>query len=339
MSRQANPMMIGGFVLGALILLVMAILVFSSGALFQDKRQFVSYFPGTVQGLGVGARVEFEGVQVGRVTSISLEYDADAGSFRVPVRYEVWADSTKIIGGRIDDIDQAYRMLVEEKGLRAKLQSVSLVTGQYMVSLSLQPNSAIRLLEPDKDIIEIPTIEADRDRLEQALESLDLNQLVNRATGAMDAIHALATSDDLRGLVMQGGDTLREMQQLLTTLNAGLRPLLQRIDDTLADYSALAASTETQVNGLASNLQANSAQLRQLSDDLEQQIAAVSTSAKGTFQLASEAFGSVEELVGERSSMRHEFELLIREAAGAARSLRILADYLQQHPDALIKGK
>lgn len=339
MSRQANPLMIGGFVLGALVLLVAAILVFSSGALFQDKRQFVSYFPGTVQGLGVGARVEFEGVQVGRVTGISLEYDADAGSFRVPVRYEVWADSTKITGGRIDDIDQAYRMLVEEKGLRAKLQSISLVTGQYMVSLSLQPDSAIRLVETDNGVIEIPTIEADRDRLEQALESLDINQLVNRATGAMDAIHQLATSDELRGLVMQGGDTLREMQQLLASLNAGLQPLLQRIDNTLAEYAALAATTETQVTGLASHLQASSAQLRQLSESLDQQIAAVSASATGTFRLASVALGSVEDLVGERSSTRHEFERLIREGAGAARSLRILADYLQQHPDALIKGK
>ena len=47
----------------------------------------------------------------------------------------------------------------------------------------------------------------------------------------------------------------------------------------------------------------------------------------------------VESLVGEGSATRYDLDLLLKEGASAARSLRLLADYLEQNPDALIKGK
>jgi paraquat-inducible protein B len=51
------------------------------------------------------------------------------------------------------------------------------------------------------------------------------------------------------------------------------------------------------------------------------------------------AFKSVDELVGKRSPMRADLEDTLKEIKAAARSLRVLADYLEQHPDALLKGK
>ena len=41
MSRQANPVAIGGFVLGAVVIIVASILVFGSGTWFQDKTRVV----------------------------------------------------------------------------------------------------------------------------------------------------------------------------------------------------------------------------------------------------------------------------------------------------------
>ena len=98
MSRQANPVAIGGFVLGALVLIVVAILVLSSGTLFRTKTQAVSYFPGTVQGLTAGSRVVFQGVQVGEVTEIQLDYHPTDDQFLIPVRYDIWQDSVTVAG-------------------------------------------------------------------------------------------------------------------------------------------------------------------------------------------------------------------------------------------------
>ena len=54
---------------------------------------------------------------------------------------------------------------------------------------------------------------------------------------------------------------------------------------------------------------------------------------------ATAASMSVNELVGETSSTRDNLDRALKEFASAARSLRILAEYLEQHPDALLKGK
>jgi paraquat-inducible protein B len=68
MSRQANPALIGGFILGAILLLVVGLVLFGSGRYFQDITTAVLYFEGDVQGLNVGAAVKFRGVKIGEVT-------------------------------------------------------------------------------------------------------------------------------------------------------------------------------------------------------------------------------------------------------------------------------
>jgi paraquat-inducible protein B len=68
MGRKANPTVIGAFIVGAVVLIVAALMVFGSGTLFTRKHAFVLYFDGSVNGLNVGAPVKFRGVKVGAVT-------------------------------------------------------------------------------------------------------------------------------------------------------------------------------------------------------------------------------------------------------------------------------
>ena len=75
MSRKVNKTAIGVFVVGALILLMVAIVVFGSGNLFKQTNKFVLYFDGSVKGLSIGAPVVFRGVSIGTVKDISLIYD------------------------------------------------------------------------------------------------------------------------------------------------------------------------------------------------------------------------------------------------------------------------
>ena len=75
MAKQANRMMIGGFVVIAVILLAASLVVFGSGKFFKKTNEYVLYFDGSVKGLSVGAPVLFQGVQVGSVTSISIHAD------------------------------------------------------------------------------------------------------------------------------------------------------------------------------------------------------------------------------------------------------------------------
>ena len=55
MAKQANRMMIGGFVVLAVFLLAASIVVFGSGRFFKKTELYVMYFEGSVKGLSVGA--------------------------------------------------------------------------------------------------------------------------------------------------------------------------------------------------------------------------------------------------------------------------------------------
>lgn len=334
MSQQANPMAIGGFVLGALALLVIAILVFSSGRLFQAKTEAVTYFPGTVQGLTVGAPVEFQGVQVGEVTEIRLDYRPEQRQFRIPVSYDLWRDSVTVMGERTAEIEgrPPLQFLVEDRGLRAQLVSVSLVTGQYVVALSFQPGSPLEYLGKETGRIEIPAIEATRDRVEGMLKNLDLPGLINTAIGTLDAVRQRAEDPALKSLVANADQAVVAARKLLADLNAGVKPLLQRTDDTLEDYAALAQTARQRLTTLAASLEQTSADIGTLARDVNRQVEPLSQSARGALE-------SMQGLVSEGSAPRYNLELLLEEGASAARSLRLLADYLEQNPEALIRGK
>ena len=84
MSKPANKRLIGIFVLGAISLLVIAIVVLGSGKLFTKTFKAVCFFEGSVGGLSVGAAVVFNGVRIGDVTDVVLRYDTRDLSATIP---------------------------------------------------------------------------------------------------------------------------------------------------------------------------------------------------------------------------------------------------------------
>ena len=62
-------------------------------------------------------------------------------------------------------------------------------------------------------------------------------------------------------------------------------------------------------------------------------------SADLTLDQASATLASAEGMVGEGSQVRFGLNSTIGEISGAARSIRIFADYLERHPEALLRGK
>lgn len=338
MSSKANPMVIGGFVLGALTLTVAAILVFSTGTLFRAADAMVSYFPGTVQGLRVGASVAFRGVQVGQVTDIELNFYGHEHRTEVAIYYELWPDTLRVVEGALGkNRAAAYKRAIEMVGLRAQLTSVSMVTGQYQISLVEAPDTPASFLNRkwDGDRIEIPTIPATRDRLADMLKGLDLDRLVTAAIDALDGIRALSTDPQMRALAGNANQLLGKTQKLVEDAD----PLLKQVDGTLADYSVLAKDLGSRFDDLAGRLEATLSDISTLSASLNTQVAPVSQSARDALGSANKAFRSITDMTGAESTTRYDLDLLLKEGAGAARSLRILAEYLQQNPDALIKGR
>lgn len=341
MSREANPTIIGGFVLGAVALVVIGILVFSSGAWLRERLYLVTYFPGSVQGLNVGAQVQFQGVPIGQVVEIGLDYLADRDSFRVPVRYEVWPRSIDVLGERKGTTSsELLQHLVDESGLSAQLESVSLVTGQYLVSLSLNPG----LPKPDTGplpdgSIQVPAIAAVRDRVQQMLENLHLDELVNTAQDTLNGINRLVNAGETRSALNNLDRTLSGIANLVDNLDRQIQPLAERADSAIDKYEQLGEVLQEEVAPVLRELTEAGQAVSALAQRMETEVGPIAGSTRRALEEAAQAMNAVSQLTAEGSSTRYELDQLLRTATHAARSIRSLADYLERHPEALLQGK
>jgi paraquat-inducible protein B len=58
-----------------------------------------------------------------------------------------------------------------------------------------------------------------------------------------------------------------------------------------------------------------------------------------TLKEAQSTLNALRGSVGQDSPLYYELMRVLKELTGAARSIRLMADYLERHPDALIYGK
>ena len=98
MRQQANPTLIGGFIVGAVALIVIGLLVFGRGRFLTEQRTSVLYFDDALEGLSVGAPVTFQGVRIGSVRNIQVQYLPREGEFRVPVFIDIEPGRVKEVG-------------------------------------------------------------------------------------------------------------------------------------------------------------------------------------------------------------------------------------------------
>jgi paraquat-inducible protein B len=147
---------------------------------YTKKVQYVMFFDGSVRGLSAGAPVEFKGIRVGSVLDIRLEYDAAEEIFRIPVLVEL--EPERIIeregGAAIEPYETLARLV--DKGLRARLQTGSLLTGQLFVELGMHPDTPVNLAGADLQYPELPTIAG------ASLESI--TQAVDRFVARLDQV-------------------------------------------------------------------------------------------------------------------------------------------------------
>ena len=164
--KRANPAVIGGFIVGAVVLVIAGVMILGSGKLFTETIKCVMYFEGAIQGLYVGAPVNFRGVKVGSVTNIKMQLDRQNFNIRIPVIVEF----PKGAGGTMEMLHADPRTLKDalaaliERGLQAQLQTESLLTGQLFIQLDLPPAMSPEAapkeptFDPATKLLEIPTV-------------------------------------------------------------------------------------------------------------------------------------------------------------------------------------
>ncbi len=201
MSRRANPCMIGAFVLGAVGLGVAAVLVFGSGTFFEQRNPFVLYFDSSVKGLEVGSPVIFQGVEAGTVTTVNAIINFKTGVVAIPVYIEIVRGRVQVVGDPGVEGGVASEI---KRGMRARLKSLSLITGKLYVDLDYYPDKPAVFKGFDPDTPEIPTIPSELEEIRatvgqfiKELRRLPLSELVDRLASAASGVDRLMNKPEL----------------------------------------------------------------------------------------------------------------------------------------------
>jgi paraquat-inducible protein B len=316
MSKKANKTLIGVFVIGAIALLVVAVIVFGSGKLFADKETMVMYFSGSVKGLNVGSPVVFRGVRIGSVKDIALQFDSKDVSFLIPVYIEIDFDKIDVVGQ--PDLDErAYLDELIEKGLRAQLELQSIVTGQLMINLDFHPKAPARFVGLDKRYRELPTTTSGLEELLKTAQELPIKELFDKLLKAIEGIEKIVNSPNIASSLHSLDESLAKLKVVLTKVDHDIGPIMANLKDISKSVKTIAKEGETVPGQLNKTL----------------------VTAQTALTQGEKALSSIKNLTAENSALSQELGIALRDVSSAARSLKYFTDYLQKHPESLIQGK
>jgi len=289
---------------------------------YAKKNRWLLQFDGSVRGLTVGSPVEFRGIRIGQVLDINLEYDSKEKAFRIPVLVEIEPERIKVLGERdLTDQKQMDNFLVDQ-GLRAQLKTGSLITGQLFVELDFHPEAPPAKIIWEGRYPQIPTVPTSMEEITTSLtallkklEKLPIEQIGNDVRDTVQGAKRLVNSAELQQSVAALNKTLVQAQEFAASLKTVIAPELE---------SAVA------------NLNSTLKHTRQLAQNFDRTVA---PEIDATLKEAQSTLSAIKGPVSKDSPLYYELMRVFKELSGAARSIRVMADYLERNPDALIYGK
>jgi len=275
-------------------------------AQFTQKIPFLVHFDGSVRGLHPGAPVEFRGITVGAVTSVDLAFDPATARIRIPVGIEI--EPQRLVPGGLSREELAsndhHRMAeLVKRGLRAQLQSGNLLTGELLVDLTFAPGAPPAELDTSGPIPVIPSVPTTIEALQASV------------TAIMNKVAGLPIEELLASLNRTAGglDRLVNAPETQEALHA-LGPAMTQLRDSIARVETSAGPLLTSLRGTAD-------------------------AATTTLRRAESTLTATQRTIGSDSRLAGDIEGMMQELTRAARSIRVFADYLDRHPEALIRGK
>ena len=334
MRKKANPAAIGAFVLVGLVLVIAAIATLASGQIFSETRAFICYFDESIQGLNVGAAVKYRGVPIGQVTDIGIYRDPVAEASFLTVLLEIDLDLVRDLGGTANLQDDALLEARIAEGLRARLETESIVTGIRFVYLDVWTDRGPPVLvNPDGPYPEIPTIPSAMAALGQSatdilarLSSVDVPAISVGLTSLLDQLNDRTGELDLAEVNHAMVDMLNAFERLAES---------EDIDLALANLRGTLEGVRTLTQNMNEHLGPTLARL----DTASVEMAATMQAARETMEILRTSAQHSEAMLRPESSFRYSMEQSMTEMAAAAEALRRLTEMLERNPRALVAGK
>ena len=273
----------------------------AEAAAYGKRVPYVTYVQSSIKDLAAGSPVQIFGIQVGQVTDVKLSFDPATNEARVRVAFEI--EPARAFGPSESDQNAGVMQKLVQNGMRVKMESSDLIAGQEVLSLGFVPMTGPAQITMEGDAMVLPGQSGGFDNLTGALSDVasKLDQIPFEEIGK-NLDHLLASANQT-----VGGP---EMHQAVHSLAM-----------TLANAEDLSRDAKQNLTPALQRLPEISAQLQSAVAQANAFMASVNTG------------------YGQDSDFQRSTKRVLDEANDAARSIRLLADYLERHPEALVEGK
>ena len=233
----------------------------------REVHSYVLYFDESLRGLAPGAQVDFRGIPLGEVKSVSIEYDREDKSVRFPVEIDIYPERMRSRyrpgAPEMSAMERNPQQLLDRmvaRGFRAQLKSANLLTGQLYVALDFFPKASRAQIDWSKKPVQLPTAPGALEDIQQTLGNIatKLEKVPFDTIGA-DLSRALKTLDvtlksanstlkqvdssvvpELRGTLESARKALGNAERTL----ASDAPVQQDLRDTLTEVSRAARTLQ-----------------------------------------------------------------------------------------------
>lgn len=332
MIRKPNPKLIGAFVTLSGVIFVALIMYLSADRMSKGAQRYLMFFDQSVNGLEVGSSVKYRGVPIGSVERIMIHVDGQRPeSNAIPIIISI--DHDRLVRNFIDPnvvVEEESMADLVDRGLVARLNLDSLITGQLFIDLSYERANSVRarshMLEGSGGLDEIPTV----------------GSSLHQITEDVAEVIAKITELDFEGIVNNTNDVLIDLEAQVENLNtAGVSESIvaaaQRIDEFVKsdELGKTLRELRESMEVMNHTVKTYNMENGEFGKKMDRLLASVTHSLDNFDTLITQT----SDVMKPGSTMRVEMGLALRELRRTAQSIRLLTDYIERNPNALLTGR
>jgi paraquat-inducible protein B len=197
-----------------------------------------------------------------------------------------------------------------------------------MVNLDFYPNTPIRLVGLEKNYHEIPTIPSSLEQLTKRFEELPLKEIADRLNETLAGINRLVNSRELQA-------SIGSLNQLLKNSDALVKHLNTEVEPIASDIKGTSDAARAALEQVEKTLRFDDGVPGQIALSIKETL----SSAQATLKETHEAVKNINGIAVQNANLGYEIGRTLEQIAELSRSIRVLADYLERHPEALLRGK
>jgi paraquat-inducible protein B len=309
---------IGAFIVGAMLLIFIALIFFSGGRLFSKKEKVIMYFEGSVQGLQIGAPVKLKGVVLGEITDIQINFQNDDKTIVTAVTADLVMERINSKGATVKG---EFFTEAIKNGMRAQLNFQSFLTGLLYVELDFYPESSVKLYGLQSDYRELPTIATQFEVLSKSFAELDIKGMVTHIDEFATELNKILKSGEIQTTIKSVNRAAISIEKTSNNVSIQVSQLSKNIEKTRSEIDKLLAELNTQTPELAKSLNKS---LKDLSLSLDQ---------------INKTAASIDNNFSEDAPLINQLNSTLNDISRSAQAFRSLSETLEQQPEAVLRGK